>query len=131
MDKLLFHRGIISELAIAPRKWNLGQHFLACISVSLLTCPSFLEIDCSSVASVFGKDCFDRSPLIDLKKEAVNVSKLLVKFQISKINRRDNTMAHEIAKFSFISRSDGLLVNSVPPCVVYAVMTDCNNLLFN
>ena len=67
-----------------------------------------LETDCSSVASVFEKDCFDRSSLINIKKEAVNVSKLLVKFQISKVNRRANTVALEIAKLSFDNRSDEL-----------------------
>ena len=34
--------------------------------------PIILETDCSFVASVFGKECFDRSGLVDLKKEALN-----------------------------------------------------------
>ena len=90
--------------------------------------PIILETGCSSVASVFRRDCFDRSPLADLKKEAVNVSKLLVKCQISKINRRANMVAHEIAKFSFDNRSDGIVFNSVPSCVANFVMNDCMNL---
>jgi len=34
-------------------------------------------------------------------------------------------VAHEIAKFCLDCKSDGLLVGSVPPCVVYLVMNDC------
>lgn len=88
-----------------------------------------LETDCSFVASVFGKECVDRSTLADLKKEALNVSKLMVGIKIFKINRTANMVAHEIAKFSFDSRSDGILFNSVPPCVANFIMNDCMNVL--
>ena len=79
----------------------------------------------------FINEKLDRSPLVDQKRVVLSIAKMLQNLSFKKINRRDNEVAHEIAKFSFNSRSDGLLVNSVPPCVVYAVMTDCNNLLFN
>ena len=59
------------------------------------------------------------------------IVKMFQNVSFSKINRHANVVAYEIAKFSFNSRSDGLLVNSVSPCVAYAVITDCNNLLFN
>ena len=81
------------------------------------------------MASVFGKDYTDRSSLVHLKKEAVDVSKLLVNLQISKINRRANMVAHEIAKFSFDNRSDGFLFHSVLPCVAKFVINDCTNIL--
>ena len=55
--------------------------------------------------------------------------KLANNFKIVKINRQANMAAHEIAKFSFDNRSDGLLYYSVPPCVVYSVMNDCKNFL--
>jgi hypothetical protein len=70
----------------------------------------------------------DRSPLVDLKKEAMSVSKLIKDFKIVKIDRQANRVAHEIAKFCFNSRSDGVLCNSVPPCVASFVMNDCKNL---
>ena len=94
-----------------------------------LDMPVILETDCSFVASVFGKEYVDRSSLVDLKKEAVDVSKLLVNLQISKINRKANMVAHEIAKFSFDNRFDGFLFHSVPPCVAKFVMNDCMNIL--
>lgn len=59
----------------------------------------------------------DGSSLVDLKKEAVDVSKLLVNLHISKINRMGNKVAHKIAKFSFGNRSDGIIFHYVPPCV--------------
>lgn len=60
----------------------------------------------------------------------MSISRMMTRFKISKINRRGNRMAHEIAKFNFINRSDGVLLNSVPPCVAEVVMDNCMN-VFN
>ena len=46
-----------------------------------------------------------------------------------KIDRQANKVVHEIAKFSFDSRSDDVLCNSVSPCVGNYVMNDCKNLV--
>ena len=86
-----------------------------------------LETDCVLVAVSLAKDNFDRSALFDLKKEAMNISKMLNGFKISKINRSANVVGHLIAKYSLDNRSDGILVNDVPPCVVNFVTSDCNN----
>ena len=72
--------------------------------------PIILETDCSFVASVFANDNLDRSNLVDLKKEALSVSKMMSTLKITKINRKANMVAHEIAKFSFINRSDCILL---------------------
>ncbi|XBH99224.1 hypothetical protein VPH35_128610 [Triticum aestivum] len=90
--------------------------------------PIILEIDCTFVASFLARDSIDRSPLVDLKMEALSVSKLIKDFKITKIDRPANRVAHEIAKFSFDSRSEGILCNSVPTCVTAFVMNDCKNL---
>ena len=90
--------------------------------------PIILETDYAFVVSCLARDSIDRSPLADLKMEALSVSKLIKDFKITKIDRRANRVAHEIAKFSFDSRSEGLLCNSVPPCVTAFVMNDCKNL---
>ena len=50
---------------------------------------------------------------------------MLANVKISKISREANMVAHEIAKFSFNNKSDGVLSNSVPACVEHAVMNDC------
>ena len=83
------------------------------------------------VASFLANESCDRSSLIDLKKEALSIIRLLGNFKLSKINRRANSVAHEIAKFSFDNRCDGFLFNNFPPCVAPAVMNDCNDVLIN
>ena len=72
------------------------------------------------------KEISDRSVLLDLKKEALSISKPINSFQMSKISRSANVVAHFIAKFSFDNRSDGILVNHVSPCVVNFVSNDFN-----
>ena len=67
--------------------------------------PIILETDCSFVASSFGNDLRDRSSMVDLKMEALSISNMMINCKISKINRRANKVAHEIAKFSFDNRS--------------------------
>ena len=88
-----------------------------------------LETDCSFVASFLRNDLLDRSPLVDLKIEALSLAKMMIHCKISKINRTANRVAHEIAKYSFDNRSDGVLLNSVPPCVADFVADDCMNIL--
>ena len=83
------------------------------------------------VASFLANESCDRSSLIDLKKEALSIIRLLGNFKLSKINRRANSVAHEIAKFSFDNRCDGFLFNNFPPCLAPAVMNDCNDVLVN
>ena len=40
-------------------------------------------------------------------------------------------VAHEIAKYSFHSKTNGILLNSVLPCVAPDVMNDCKNIFIN
>ena len=75
--------------------------------------PIILETDCSFVACFLEIDYLERYPLIDLKMEALSISKMMANPKISKINRRANKVAHEIAKFSLDNRFDDLLINSV------------------
>jgi hypothetical protein len=87
-----------------------------------------LETDCAFVHLFLANEKIDRSPLADLMNEALSISRMIQNFNISKINRIANRVAHETAKFSFDTRSDGILFNSVLPCVVYAVTNDCKNI---
>ena len=89
--------------------------------------PIILETDCVFVVASLANEIEDRSSMADLKKEARSLSKLINNFKYSKFDRSANVVAHTIAKFSFDNRSDGILVNDVPPCVVNFVMNDCNN----
>ena len=54
---------------------------------------------------------------------------MLANVKISKISRKTNTVVHEIAKFSFNNKSDGVLINSVLACVEHVVLNDCINIL--
>lgn len=91
--------------------------------------PIILESDSSLVVSYLANDILDRSPFVDHKREALIIMKLTRNLKILKINRRANTAAHEIAKFSFSKRSDGLLFYSVSPCVAYAIMNNCTSII--
>ena len=91
--------------------------------------PIILKTDCSFAASFLAKETVDRSPYVDLKMEAISASKFIVDLKIVKIDRQANKAAHEIAKFSFDTMSDGILCNSVPPCVANYVMNDCKTIV--
>ena len=84
-----------------------------------------LETDCAFVHSFLANEKIGRSSLADLMDEALSISRMIHNFNIAKISWTTNGVAHEIAKFSFSTRSDGILFNSVPSCVVYAVTNDC------
>ena len=68
--------------------------------------PIILETDYVFVVATLENENFDRSSLVDLKKEAMSISKLISSLKISKINRLANVVAHMIAKFSFDNRLD-------------------------
>ena len=91
--------------------------------------PITLKTDCSFAASFLAKETVDRSPCVDLKMETITASKFIVDLKIVKIDRQANKTAHEIAKFSFDSMSDGILCNSVPPCVANYVMNDSKTII--
>jgi hypothetical protein len=43
-----------------------------------------------------------------------------------KIDREQNNMAHELARFSRVNGSGGVLHSSAPTCVLELAMKDCN-----
>jgi hypothetical protein len=53
--------------------------------------PLIWETDCVFVASFLANESLDRSPLVDLKKEALGIIRLLGNFKLTKINRRANS----------------------------------------
>ncbi|KAF7021711.1 hypothetical protein CFC21_034609 [Triticum aestivum] len=93
--------------------------------------PVILKTDSVTIAFSLAKDSFDRSPFVDLKKEAMSVSNFIKDFKIVKIDRQANRIVHEIVKFCFDSRSDGVLCNSVPSCVAIFGMNDCKNFVIS
>ena len=78
------------------------------------------------MAFIFANVNLNRPNLVDLKKEALSICKTMSILKITKINRKANMVAHEIAKFNLINRSDGILMNSVPSCVARAVYRKAN-----
>ena len=109
-----------------------AQHGAALVGLHIaitLHKPIILETGCSFVASFLGNEFLDTSLHVDLRMKALSISKMMINFKISKINRRSNKAAHAIVKFSSDNRSDGVLLNNVPPCVAKFVMNDCINIL--
>ncbi|KAI5006698.1 hypothetical protein ZWY2020_033941 [Hordeum vulgare] len=93
--------------------------------------PIILETNCFFAASFLAKETVDKSPYVDLKKEAMSASKFIKELKVVMIDRHANKVTHEIAKFSFDSRSDGVLCNCVPPCMANYVMNDCKTLVIS
>lgn len=62
----------------------------------------------------------DRWSLVDLKKEALSITKPLQNVKLAKVNRRVNEVAHQIAKFHFHNWSEGILCNSLLLCMANA-----------
>ena len=56
---------------------------------------------------------------------------MMQRVKLIKISRWANEVAHKIAKFSFLNKSNGILCNSVLPGVALAVMNDCKNPFIN
>ena len=71
-----------------------------CIGITIHN-PIILETDCAFAVAALANEIFDRSPLVDLTKEALSISKFTNNFEVSKINRLANVVAHQTAKFSF------------------------------
>ena len=87
-----------------------------------------LETDCAFVHSFLANEKIGRSSLADLMDEALSISRMIHNFHIAKISRTANGVAREIAKFSFSTKSDGILISSVPPYMMYDVTNYCKNI---
>lgn len=87
-----------------------------------------LETVCAFVCSSLTNEKLDRSPLIDLKKEAFSISRIIQNIKIDKMNRLPNGVPQEIPKYSFISVSHGILLNNVVPNVANVVKNYWNSL---
>ena len=57
-----------------------------------------------------------RSLLIDLKKKALSIAKLLENFKILKIKGEANSVAHELALFSFDNRGRADVLSLIIYC---------------
>ena len=71
--------------------------------------PVILETDYAFVVSLLAHDELDRSSLVDLKKEAIAITKLLPNFKLVKINRQTNEVAHQIMKEAL--NTENLVIN--------------------
>jgi hypothetical protein len=77
-----------------------------------------IENDCAAVIGALKNKAFDKSAISVLVREMRELLKLVSDFVISKVNRADNSVAHELAK---LGRSEYRLV-----CVAGLIMRDCN-----
>jgi hypothetical protein len=80
--------------------------------------PVHIENDCAAVIDALKNKAFDKSAISVLVREMRELLKLVLDFVISKVNRADNSLAHELAK---LGRCEYGLV-----CVAGLIMRDCN-----
>jgi ribonuclease HI len=69
-----------------------------------------------------------KSMLSNIFAETKNTLQMLPGFEIRKINRSANVAAHGLAKFASLVGSGGLLLGSVPPCVLDQTQIDCKHI---
>jgi ribonuclease HI len=69
-----------------------------------------------------------KSMFSNIFAETKNTLQMLLGFEIRKINRTANVAAHGLAKFASLVGSGGLLLGSVPPCVLDQTQIDCKHI---
>jgi hypothetical protein len=87
--------------------------------------PVHIENDYAEVIGALKTEAFDKSAISVLIREMRELLNLVPDFVISKVDRANNSVAHELAK---LGRSeDGIVIrDAAPACVAGLIMRDCN-----
>ena len=88
--------------------------------------PVVIESDRVNVIQQISSKDFNRSPIGSLCREIQSLLGQLPDFTIAKISRNGNRVAHALASFGRSGVSKGVLIGSVPACVLRLVDDDCN-----
>jgi hypothetical protein len=87
--------------------------------------PGILESDCANVVSALHSVGISRSSLWCLLAESQAILQGRLDFEIQKINRLSNKVAHCLAQ---LGKSEcGVLDGAGPPCVAVLLVEDCMN----
>jgi hypothetical protein len=108
---------------------------LACLegvkqAINRIETGLIIESDCASVITKVSSWEKDRSQTSSVITDIHRLLTLLPAYKVQKISRNQNNLAHDLASCSRVSNSDGVLLGSVPPCVLERAGDDCNITLF-
>jgi ribonuclease HI len=104
---------------------------LACLegikqAVKLVDSSLIIESDCDALIKKANSDGRDRSHTSSVLADIHRLVTLLPNFTFRKVAREDNRPAHELARFSRVSCTGGVLQGSAPPCVLELTLVECN-----
>ncbi|CAM0946090.1 unnamed protein product [Alopecurus aequalis] len=85
-----------------------------------------IESDCLSLVTKISSPAKDRSNTASVVCDIQRLLYQLKDYKIRKIDREDNKAAHELAKFSRLEASGGVLQGTAPSCVLEMALRDCN-----
>ena len=88
--------------------------------------PVVIESDCANVIQQISSKDFNKSLIGSLCTEIQSLLGQLPDFTIAKISRNGNRVAHALASFGRSGVNKGVLIGSVPACVLRLVNDDCN-----
>jgi ribonuclease HI len=87
--------------------------------------PVHVENDCATVINALKSHVQDKSAISGLIREMKELLSFTPRFEVSRVDRTNNLVAHELAKIGR-SEDERVLFESVPPCVVGLINRDCN-----
>jgi hypothetical protein len=104
---------------------------LACLegikqAVKLVDSSLIIESDCDALIKKANSAGRDRSHTSSVLADIHRLVTLLPNFIFRKVAREDNRPAHELARFSRVSCTGGVLQGSAPPCVLELTLVECN-----
>jgi hypothetical protein len=87
--------------------------------------PGILESDCANVIAALKTKEGTRSSLWSVLAEAKAIMRGRPDFELSRINRVSNVVAHTLAQLG--KCESGFLDEAGPPCVASLLVKDCKN----
>jgi hypothetical protein len=89
--------------------------------------PVVVECDNITVVNDLKASEGNRSQISFILAEARDLLTLLPGYKIQKVNRANNRVAHELARFGRSAWSGGVLMSTTPTCVLDSAQRDCND----
>jgi hypothetical protein len=105
--------------------------FLQGTKLALTSVHSSLVVqsDCASLIKKLSSQERDRSRTAGIMRDIRESLQQFREFKVQKIHRKDNIVAHELARHSYTTGTGGVLYGSTPSCVLERVATSCNRIL--
>jgi hypothetical protein len=92
--------------------------------LSLTIVTVHVKNDCAAVINALKSHVQDKSAISGLICEMKELLSITPRFEVSRVDRANNLVAHELAKLGR-SKDEKVLFESVPPCVVGLIKRDC------